>query len=658
MSAGGVALPPPLNLSSLGKPPDGDDGTLSPREVKRRADAEAGRPRSRRRVGSAGSGGGDSPTTGLLSPTSAAAVDADTGYDDDGLPDEEFNAELPPAGAHAAEPPVLDKLLPVLTAAGAPPSHVFAAKHALNGPRVYTTTAADIASLTADNKRALRAHPGRVMPEVFATAGAAPLVAGTVVDPRGADTAHFPVEEGPGSHLYGGGTGAVHLHHADGGDAAAPSGGQRWRVKGAWTTRFITAAGVVVALLCCTGWYMLAAMNRLNYGAVVATSGAVFAGALIITDLFSLVAGAREGGIKLSSPADLAVVAGRVAELLRLGVRLLRVSTGVGAEATMRALEASQVGAPPGAAAHYDVRVPYHGGNVRVHVLLGVLLPDGARSAVIELPTAHRCMTRMWWRALEFSRADLAFHSLLGRVYTPAEVAAVFAATRTSGLTPAEQLKYFAQLRDELFDAERAAVDAHMAATGCDLLTALHEKVYAGKGARRFAELVVLEGEGALSDAEAKELRWRRMGRTEGKAAVKLAKAAVKMELERDKLPRTTAAHKGAIEKLQARIDEAWEKQNKAAAAFKTKRSKDSKFQGGKRGRRQGRAVGGSTGACWSVRAAAARLSTSAPLPLPSLLCPFFSGRDGGKFQSGRRRRRAAPRRVGVACGRRRRRRA
>ena len=601
MSAGGVALPPPLNLSSLGMPPDGDDSTLSPRDVKRRADAEAGRPRSRRRVGFAGSGGGDSPTTGLLSPTSAAAVAADNGYDNDGLLDADFLAELPPASAHAAEPSFMAKLLPELTAAGAPPSHVIAAQHALDGPRAYTMTADDIALLAADNKRALRAHPGRVMPEVFASAGAAPLVAGVVVDPRGADTAHFPVAEGPGSHFYGGGTGAAHLHHADGGDAAAPSGGQRWRVKDAWTTRFITAAGAVVALLCCTGWYMLAAMNRLNYGAVFNASGAVVAGALIITDLFSLVAGAREGGIKLSSPADLAVVAGRLAELLRLGARLLRVSTGVGTEAALRALVASQAGAPTGAAAHYDVRVQFHGGDVRVHVLLGVLLPDGGRGTVIVLPTVHRCMTRMWWRALGLARADLAFHNLLGRVSTPAEVATVFAATRTSGLAPEEQLEYFAQLRAELTDAERAAVDAHMAATLCDLLTALHEKVYAGKGARRFAELVVLEGEGALSDAEAKELRWRRMGRAEGKAAVKLAKAAVKMELQRDKLPRTTAAHKDAVEKLQARIDEAWEKQKMTAAAFKAKRAADSAASGEFSESGRAAAAAACTGARWGL---------------------------------------------------------
>jgi hypothetical protein len=170
-------------------------------------------------------------------------------------------------------------------------------------------------------------------------------------------------------HYYGPGDGTPHLHYA--GDAgagpAAQQGGQRWRAKPDWATRFTSALGVIIQVLCCTGWYMLARMNQLNYGAITA-AGAIIAGAVIVTDLFSLVAGAREGGIKLSSPADLAVVAGRVAELLRLGVRLLRVSTGVGAEATMRALEASQVGAPPGAAAHYDVRVPYHGGSVRVRL--------------------------------------------------------------------------------------------------------------------------------------------------------------------------------------------------------------------------------------------------------------------------------------------------
>ena len=189
MSGGGVAKPPPLELSSLGMSLDGDD-TLSPRYVKRRADEEAGRSRSRRRVAFAGSGGGDSPTTGLLSPTSAAAVAADNGYDNDGLLDEEFIVELPPADAHAAEPLFMDLLLPELTAAGAPPSHVIAAQHALDGPRVYTMTANDIAFLIADNDRALRAQPGRVMPEVYASAGAAPLVAGAVVDPRGVDTAH------------------------------------------------------------------------------------------------------------------------------------------------------------------------------------------------------------------------------------------------------------------------------------------------------------------------------------------------------------------------------------------------------------------------------------------------------------------------------------
>ena len=588
--------------------------------------------RTRRRTGSDGAG--------VLSPTSESAVNADTGYDDGGLDDDDFDVNLPPGGA-SGEKPFMDKLLDELRAATAPPLHVDAAQRALDGPRTYSMTPADMASLTADNNRALRAHHGREMPEVFAMAGATPLVAGSVIDPRGADAAHFPVEMGPGSHLYGGGSGAAHQHHAGGGDAAAPSGGQRWRVKDGWRTRFVTAAGALVTLLCCTGWYMLAAMNQLNYGAVVAaTSGAVIAGALIITDLFSLVAGAREGGIKLSSPADLAVVAGRLAELLRLGVRLLRVSTSVGTEATLRALTASQAGAPPGVAAHYDVRVLYHGGAVRVHVLLGVLLPDGrSRGTVILLATAHRCMSRMWWTALQLARADLAFHSLLGREYTPEQVAAVFAATRTSGLTPEEQLGYFAQLRAELTDAERAAVDAHMATTGCDLLTALHEKVYAGKGARRFAELVVLEGEGALSDAEAKELSWRRMSRSDGKAAVKLAKAAVKLEQQRDKLPRTTAAHQAAVDQQQARIDEMWDRQTKAATAFKDKRAKDSAAGGAfirVGGQRGGRRHGRERAAGWRLLApapaatrhrrlaalAAAHAPTTAPPPPPYVAAP------------------------------------
>ena len=619
------AAPPKLDLAGLAPPGFGDD-LLSPTAVKRRMEQEISPPwRSmRRRTDSAGDGG-DSATAGLLSPTSAAAVVADTGYDSDGLLDSDFNAELPPpVGEHAAEPPFMGKLLHALTAAGAPPPHVAAVQHALDGTRLYTVTVADIESFQADNRRALRSHPGRVMPEVHALAGPTPLVAGSVIDPRGADLAHFPVEQGAGSHLYGGGSGEAHLHHADGGDAAAPSGGQRWRVKDEWATRFVTAAGAAITLLCCTGWYMLAAMNRLNYGAVFATSSGVVvvaAGALIITDLFSLVAGAREGGIKLSSPADLAVVAGRLAELLRVGVRLLRVSTGVGAEATLRALEASQAGAPRGTAAHYDVLVPFHGGAVRVHVLLGAQLPTGERGALIMLGSVHRCMTRMWWCAMALARSDLAFQCLLGRQPTPEQVAAVFAATRSGGLTPEEQLTLFAQLRAELTDAERVAVDEHMKKTGCDLLTALHEKVYAGKGARRFAELVVLEGEGALSEAEAKELSWRRLSRTEGKAAVTLAKAAVKMEQKRDKLPRATAAQVRAVDELQVLIGEAWGKQKTTADAFKAKRSVDSAARsalhrvGGRVGARDG--CGGRS--VWAyVRRASHPPPPSLPLRSPS----------------------------------------
>ena len=579
---------PSLNIDTDPPKPHGDDAFIfSPRSTRasalRSLDAAVKRKADAPPAAAAAAAAQKSPRAGgALSPTTVLNIEEDDGFDDEGLNDHDFTSAHPLVSI-ADGASFMDAMLSELRAAGASKAVIESTLAATTGSRLHILSANDILDFERLNKSSRETLGGRVTSEIYMTVGGAPFRVGEVIDPRGVDLAHFPVQEGAHSHLYGHDLGRA-PRMGDKGRAPV----RTWVPNPTWSTQFTiprvvskVVTLVALTLLCATGWYMLAVMNILNYGPVftadaAAATGAALvmtAGALRISDLFPFVAGPREGGISRSNEVHIKVVSDRIALFLKSGARVFRIASATAVETAILVLERDhqQEGAQ-----HFDIRVPFNGRDVRVHVLTLVKVRGCSTPVTVMIVASqHRCMFRMWWVALQIAAADLAFHSLLGRVVTAAQVAAVFKATRTAGgLTDAEQTAHFDYVIEELDDADRARLYEYKAANKCDLLTALHCGVFCGSGARRYLELVVLEKEGELSEKDAKELGFRRMGYKEGRIAVRLAKKAKKLEVETAAaVSRASKAKKlqvGAA--AQTSIDVAWAAYRAAAAVFMKKK--------------------------------------------------------------------------------------